>query len=43
MAAKTAKVSASTPAGEKKAKEQKEKKEAEPEFVNATPPGQKKG
>jgi len=43
LAAKIVKVAVSTPAGEKKAKEQKEKKEAEPEFVNTTPPGQKKG
>jgi hypothetical protein len=43
LAAKTAKVIVSNPAGEKKAKEQKEKKGAEPEFINTTPPGQKKG
>ncbi|KIM79390.1 hypothetical protein PILCRDRAFT_792056 [Piloderma croceum F 1598] len=42
LAAKTTKVTVSNPAGEKKAKEQKEKKEAEPEFNNTTPPGQKK-
>jgi valyl-tRNA synthetase len=42
LAAKTSKVTTSTPTG-KKVKEQKEKKEAEPEFVNTTPPGQKKG
>lgn len=43
LAAKAQKVTAATPAGEKKAKVAKEKKEAEPEFVNTTPPGQKKG
>jgi valyl-tRNA synthetase len=32
-----------TPAGAKKVKAEKEKKETEPEFVNTTPPGQKKG
>lgn len=43
LAAKQAKVAAATPAGEKKAKVQKEKKEEEPEFVNKTPKGEKKG
>lgn len=43
LAAKMQKVTAATPAGEKKAKVAKEKKEAEPEFVNTTPSGQKKG
>lgn len=43
LAAKTEKVAATTPAGEKKVKVEKAKKEAEPEFVNNTPPGQKKG
>jgi len=43
LAAKTAKVAVSTPAGEKMAKEHKEHKEAEPEFVDTTPPDQKKG
>jgi valyl-tRNA synthetase len=37
------KVGASTPAGEKKAKAEKKKEDAEPEFVNTTPKGQKKG
>jgi hypothetical protein len=40
VAAKTAKV---VPAGEKKAKAEKAKKEEEPEFVNTTPKGEKKG
>jgi valyl-tRNA synthetase len=43
LAAKTSKVTAVTPAGGKKAKAEKEKKETEPEFVNTTIPGQKKG
>lgn len=43
LAAKVQKVAAATSAGEKKTKVTKEKKEAEPEFVNTTPPGQKKG
>ncbi|EPQ53150.1 hypothetical protein GLOTRDRAFT_100848 [Gloeophyllum trabeum ATCC 11539] len=42
LAAKTAKVAAATPAGEKKAKAEKEKKEEEPAFVNTTPKGEKK-
>lgn len=43
LAAKVAKVSAATPAGEKKAKGEKEKKQAEEEFVNTTLKGEKKG
>ena len=43
LAAKMQKVTTATSAGEKKTKVAKEKKEAEPEFVNTTPPGQKKG
>jgi len=43
LAAKTAKVGAATPAGDKKVKVEKEKKEAEAVFVNTTPPGEKKG
>ena len=43
LAAKSAKVSAAPPAGEKKAKAEKEKKQAEEEFVNTTPKGEKKG
>ncbi|KAF9650388.1 hypothetical protein BDM02DRAFT_3185428 [Thelephora ganbajun] len=42
LAAKTAKVTANTNAGEKKAKAEKEKKQAETPFVNTTPPGEKK-
>ena len=43
LAAKMQKLTAAPSAGEKKTKVAKEKKEAEPEFVNTTPPGQKKG
>ena len=43
LAAKMQKVTAASPPGEKKNKVAKEKKEVEPEFVNTTPPGQKKG
>lgn len=43
LAAKTSKVAAVAPAGGKKTKAEKEKKEAEPEFVNTTVPGEKKG
>lgn len=43
FAAKQAKVVATTPAGEKKAKVEKEKKEEEAPFVNTTPKGEKKG
>lgn len=43
LAAKTSKVAAATPAGEKKVKVEKEKKEEEPAFVNTTPKGEKKG
>ena len=43
-AAKAAKAAATAPAGEsKKAKKEKEVKEEEPEFVNNTPKGEKKG
>ncbi|KAI0051297.1 hypothetical protein FA95DRAFT_1554638 [Auriscalpium vulgare] len=42
LAAKAAKVTSSTPAGEKKAKAEKEKKEEEAPFVNTTPKGEKK-
>lgn len=42
MAAKVTKASISTPAA-KKIKGEKEKKDAEPEFVNTTPAGEKKG
>jgi len=42
LAAKVSKA-ASTPAGEKKVKGEKGKRDAEPEFVNTTPPGKKKG
>ena len=43
-AAKAAKAAAAAPAGEsKKAKKEKEVKEEEPEFVNTTPKGEKKG
>ena len=42
LAAKTAKVTANTTVGEKKAKAEKEK-QAEAAFVNTTPPGEKKG
>lgn len=43
-AAKAAKGAAAAPAGEpKKAKKEKEVKEEEPEFVNTTPKGDKKG
>lgn len=43
LAAKHLKQATSTPAGEKKAKADKEKKEQEPAFVNTTPKGEKKG
>ena len=43
LAAKTVKVTANTNAGDKKAKAEKEKKQAEAVFVNTTPPGEKKG
>ncbi len=43
LAAKTTNVTANTIAGEKKAKPEKEEKQAEPAFVNTTPPGEKKG
>lgn len=43
LAAKTAKVTTNTNAGEKKAKAEKEKKQVEAVFVNTTPPGEKKG
>lgn len=43
LAAKHVKQAANTPAGEKKAKAEKEKKEQEPAFVNTTPKGEKKG
>ena len=43
LAAKATKVAAATPAGEKKAKAEKAKKEEEPAFVYTTPKGQKKG
>ncbi|KAG6372693.1 tRNA synthetases class I-domain-containing protein [Boletus reticuloceps] len=42
LAAKQAKQAASTPAGEKKTKADKEKKADEPVFVNTTPKGEKK-
>ncbi|KAG1759709.1 tRNA synthetases class I-domain-containing protein [Suillus occidentalis] len=42
LAAKHLKQATSTPAGEKKAKADKEKKEQEPAFVNTTPMGEKK-
>ncbi|KAI0933299.1 hypothetical protein AcV7_004806 [Taiwanofungus camphoratus] len=42
IAAKTAKVSAATPAGEKKAKAEKERKAEDAPFVNITPKGEKK-
>ncbi|EIN04124.1 hypothetical protein PUNSTDRAFT_122965 [Punctularia strigosozonata HHB-11173 SS5] len=42
LAAKATKVAAATPAGEKKAKAEKAKKEEEPAFVNTTPKGEKK-
>jgi valyl-tRNA synthetase len=44
LAAKAAKAPAAAAAGEgKKAKAEKKEKEVEPEFVNTTPKGQKKG
>lgn len=43
LAAKTAKVTATTNVAEKKAKAEKEKKQADTAFVNTTPPGEKKG
>jgi len=43
LAAKQLKQVASTPAGEKKAKAEKENKTDEPAFVNTTPKGEKKG
>jgi valyl-tRNA synthetase len=42
LAAKQVKQATSTPAGEKKAKADKEKKTEEPAFVNTTPKGEKK-
>ncbi|PCH34745.1 hypothetical protein WOLCODRAFT_79194 [Wolfiporia cocos MD-104 SS10] len=42
LAAKVAKVAAATPAGEKKVRAEKEKKEEEAPFVNTTPKGDKK-
>ncbi|KAI0031097.1 tRNA synthetases class I-domain-containing protein [Vararia minispora EC-137] len=42
LAAKSNKVGANTSAGEKKVKVEKKKEEAESDFVNTTPPGQKK-
>lgn len=42
LAAKHLKQTTNTPAGEKKAKADKEKKEQEPAFVNTTPKGEKK-
>ncbi|KAH8105479.1 tRNA synthetases class I-domain-containing protein [Cristinia sonorae] len=42
LAAKALKTAAATPAGEKKVKAQKEKKEEEAPFVNTTPKGEKK-
>jgi valyl-tRNA synthetase len=43
LAAKAGKVTANTTAGDRKAKAEKEKKQAEDAFVNTTPPGEKKG
>ena len=43
LAAKQVKQTTSTPAVEKKAKIDKEKKAGEPAFVNTTPKGEKKG
>lgn len=44
LAAKASKAPASAAAGEgKKAKAEKKEKEVEPEFVNTTPKGEKKG
>ncbi|KAL6303664.1 tRNA synthetases class I-domain-containing protein [Sparassis latifolia] len=42
LAAKVVKLSVQTPAGEKKVKVEKEKKEEEPPFINTTPKGEKK-